>query len=438
MTQDAPEIAPEISEQNPAGPFRRALRGWFAIALWKRILMALLLGTIAGLLWGEGAGQIKWIGDIFVRLIRMLVIPLVFLTIASGVAALGDPRRLGSIGAKTIAMYVFTTVLAVTVGLTAATLIQPGAGADFSNAVPRTVAPPKDTAQMFIDIVPMNPFQAMANGDTLAVIFFAVLVGAGVIAAGAAADPVRRLLVSGSEVMLRIVGIVMEAAPFGVFALIAVVVGANGPEVFVSILRLALCVVAGALVQTFIVHGGVVRLLAWLPLLPFYRGIADAIMVGFSTSSSAATLPVAIRVARHNLGISEPVTSTVLPLGATIGMDGAAMYVAMLTLFAAQAFGVQLSLADYLVIAATTTIVAMGVAPVPSGSLFVLAAVLAAIGITPEQTAIIVGFILPFDRILDMTRTVPNVTADLAIATAVARWEKEIDVAVYERDDRRS
>ena len=413
--------------QKPRGLASR----WFAIPLWQRILGALLLGIVAGLAWGDGAGQIKWIGDLFVRLIRMLVTPLVFLTIASGVASLADPKRLGSIGIKTLLMYVFTTALAVTVGLTAATLFAPGAGASFAGVAPNAVGSPKAPLDIFLGIVPANPFQAMAEGDTLAVIFFAALVGAGVIVAGEAADPVRRLLASGSEVMLRIVGFVMEVAPFGVFALIAVVVGANGPETFVSIFWLTLCVIAGSLFQTLIVHGGVIRIGAWLPTLPFFRGVADAIMVGFSTSSSSATLPVAIRVAEKNLGISPPVASTVLPLGATIGMDGAAMYVAMLTLFAAQAFGVDLSAADYLVIAATTTVVAMGVAPVPSGSLFVLAAVLNAIGVTPEQTALVVGFILPFDRILDMIRTVPNVTADLAIATAVARWEGEIDVAEY-------
>jgi len=382
--------------------------------------------------WGEGATSITWVGEVFIRLIRMLVIPLVFFTIASGVAALADPKRLGSIGVKTLAMYVLTTSLAVTTGLIVATLLSPGAGASFADAVPRAVAPPSDTARMFIEIIPDNPVGAMANGQTLSVIFFAVLTGAGVIAAGAGADPIRRLLAGGSEVMLKMVGFIMEIAPFGVFALIAVVMGTSGPASFLAVLNLALCVVIGSAFVSVVIHGGlVVRLLAWLPPLPFFRGIADAIMVGFSTSSSSATLPVAIRVAENNLGVSPPVTSTVLPLGATIGMDGSAMYVAMLTLFAAQAFGVDLSLADYLIIAATTTIVAMGVAPVPSGSLFVLAAVLAAIGITPEQTAIVVGFILPFDRILDMIRTIPNVTSDLSIATAVARWENELDVPAY-------
>lgn len=430
MTETTP---PEpISPATQLRPFRRALRWWFGVALWQRILAALVLGAIVGVAWGPGTTSITWIGELFVRLIRMLVVPLVFLTIAAGVAALADPKRLGSIGVKTLAMYVFTTALAVTTGLTVATLIGPGIGATFADAVPKAMGTPPDTARMFMEIIPDNPVGAMAEGKTLSVIFFAILVGAGVIAAGKGAEPIRTFLNAASDVMLRIVGFVMETAPFGVFALIAVVMGTSGPASFLAVLKLAICVVAGSAVVTLLIHGLiVVRLMAWLSPLPFFRGIADAIMVGFSTSSSSATLPVAIRVAQNNLGISKPVASTVLPLGATIGMDGAAMYVAMLTLFAAQAFGVELGWADYLVIAATTTIVAMGVAPVPSGSLFVLAAVLHAIGITPEQTALVVGFVLPFDRILDMTRTVPNVTSDLAIATAVARWEGEMDVNVY-------
>ncbi|MFL9839445.1 dicarboxylate/amino acid:cation symporter [Sphingomonas sp. ST-64] len=434
MTETTAPEASEVPERR--GPVRRAFGWWFGVALWKRILAALVLGAAVGVAWGEGATAIGWIGTLFVRLIRMLVVPLVFLTIASGVAALADPKRLGSIGVKTLAMYVFTTALAVTTGLIVATLIAPGLGASFAGAVPKAMGTPPDTAQMFMEIIPDNPIGAMAEGKTLAVIFFAVLVGAGVIAAGKGAEPVRQFLNAGSEVMLRIVGFVMETAPFGVFALIAVVMGTTGPSSFIAVLKLGLCVVVGSAIVTLLIHGLiVVRLMAWLSPLPFFRGIADAIMVGFSTSSSSATLPVAIRVAERNLGVSPPVASTVLPLGATIGMDGAAMYVAMLTLFSAQAFGVDLSMADYLVIAATTTIVAMGVAPVPSGSLFVLAAVLHAIGITPEQTAIVVGFILPFDRILDMIRTIPNVTSDLSIATAVARWEKEMDVARYNSAD---
>ncbi|HYD45616.1 MAG TPA: dicarboxylate/amino acid:cation symporter [Phenylobacterium sp.] len=424
MTDDLAEAAPAEKRKNP-------LRWWFAIPLWQRIMVALVLGAITGLLWGEGALAIKWIGDIFVRLIRMIVAPLVFLIIASGVAQLGDARRLGSIGIKTIGMYVVTTFFAVLLGLTLATIFAPGIGANLANVAPQAVAEPKSPGELFLGIVPLNPIQALASGDTLAIIFFAIVVGVAVIMTAEEGEPVARLLKSGSEVMLKIVAFVMEVAPFGVFALIAVVMGTNGPATFINVFKLAMCVLVGAACQAFIVHGAVVRLLAWLPLLPFYRGVADAIMVGFSTSSSSATLPVAIRVAEDNLGIKPSISSTVLPLGATIGMDGTAMYIGMLTLFAAQAFGVDLSFADYLLIAVTTTIVAMGAAPVPSGSLFVLAAVLAAINIGPTQTAIIVGFILPFDRILDMMRTVPNVTCDLSIATAIARWEKEIDVEEY-------
>ncbi len=430
MTTDttAPVIPPT---EEPARKRKGPLGWWFAIPLWQRILGALVLGAVVGYFWGEGATAIKWIGDVFVRLIRMAVVPLIFMIIASGVAQLGDTRRLGSIGAKTIGMYVLTTLVAVTIGLTLGTLFGPGVGADFHDVVPQVVATPKDPAELFLGIVPLNPIKAMAEGETLAIIFFAFVIGAATIVAGKDGEPVARVLQSGSEVMLRVVGFVMETAPFGVFALIAVVMGKNGPETFLHVFKLALCVLTGAAIQTFITHGFIVRFLAWLPVVPFYRGVADAIMVGFSTSSSSAALPVAIRVAEDNLGIKPPITSTVLPLGATIGMDGTAMYIGMLTMFAVQAFGMDLTLAQYGMVAVIITIVAMGVAPVPSGSLFVLAAVLAAINIGPAQTAIIVGFILPFDRILDMIRTVPNVTCDLSIATAVARWEGEIDVEEY-------
>lgn len=412
-------------------PKKGPLAWWFSIPLYNRILAALVLGAAVGLVWGEGATSLKIIGDVFVRLIRMLVAPLVFVIIASGVAQLGDAKRLGGIGIKTIGMYVLTTLIAVSLGLALATLMAPGVGADLAHVAPQAVGTPKSPGEIFLGIVPLNPIKALAEGETLAIIFFAALIGAGVIVAGEDGAPLARGLKSASEVMLRVVGFVMETAPLGVFALIAVVMGTNGPSTFINVAQLGICVVLGSAIQTLVTHGLIVRVLAWLPLRPFYRGSLDAILVGFSTASSSASLPVAIRVAEEKLGISPSVSGTVLPLGATVGMDGTAMYVAMLTMFAAQAFGVHLSLADYALVAVTTTLVAMGVAPVPSGSLFVLAAVLASIGIGPEQTALVVGFILPFDRILDMIRTVPNVTADLAIATAVARWEGEIDVEVY-------
>ena len=407
------------------------MRLWFGIPLWVRILAGLVAGAITGFAVGPEIASIGWMGDVFVRLIRMLVAPLVFIILASGVAAMGDVRQLGSVGWKTIALYVLTTFVAVWIGLGIGTALQPGLGAELAGVTAREIATPRPASEILINIIPLNPVQAIAAGDTLAIIFFAILVGVGCLIAGEQGKPLANVLASASEVMLRIVGIVMETAPFGVFALIAVVTGTQGMATFINIAQLALCVVIGAAAQTLLTHGFLVRVLAWLPLIPFYRGVADAIMVGFSTSSSSATLPVAIRVAEENLGIKPTISSTVLPLGATIGMDGTAMYIALLTMFSVQAFGVELQPMQYLIIAGMTTIVAMGVAPVPSGSLFVFAAVLGAIGIPVEQAALVVGLILPFDRPLDMMRTVPNVTCDLAVATVVARSEGEIDVAEY-------
>jgi len=407
------------------------VRLWFGIPLWVRILAGLVAGAITGFIVGPQIEQISWIGEVFVRLIRMLVAPLVFIILSAGIAAMGDVKQLGSVGWKTLGLYILTTFVAVWIGLGIGTLLQPGFGAELVGVTAREIATPRPAGEILINIIPLNPVQAIAAGDTLAIIFFAILVGVGCLVAGEQGKPLVNVLASASEVMLRIVGIVMETAPFGVFALIAVVAGTQGVATFINVAQLALCVVIGAAMQTLLTHGFLVRVLAWLPLLPFYRGVADAIMVGFSTSSSSATLPVAIRVAEENLGIKPTISSTVLPLGATIGMDGTAMYIALLTMFSVQAFGVDLTPLQYVIIAGMTTIVAMGVAPVPSGSLFVFAAVLGAIGIPVEQAALIVGLILPFDRPLDMVRTVPNVTCDLAVATVVARSEGEIDIDEY-------
>ncbi len=359
---------------------RNLLGRWFGMVLWKRILIALVLGAVVGLVWGEGAESIKWIGDLFVRLIRMMVVPLVFISIAAGVAALIDPKRLGSIGVKTIGLYLFTTFIAAGVGLTIGAVVQPGLGADFAGAVPQAVDASKDVSMNFLEIVPLNPIGALAEGDLLAVIFFAIFLGAGVLAAGERAKSISDGLQVLSEIMLKMVGFVMELAPFGVFALIAAVMGTHGLDTFTSVFVLAMCVLGGCLFQSLVVHGLVVRLLAWLPVWPFFRDIGDAVMVAFSTSSSSATLPVAMRVAEKNLGVSPVIASTALPIGTTVSMDGTALYIGLLATFTAQAFGYDLSLMQYVVIAVTTVMVAVGTAPVPSASLFMLAGVLTTFG----------------------------------------------------------
>ena len=398
---------------------------WFGTTLWKRILLAVVLGAVAGYFWGPAAEQIKWIGDVFVRLIRMIVVPLVFLTLVAGVAAMGDLRRLGSIGVKAVFLYLLTSVFAVTIGIALGVVLQPGVGVDIAGAEPRETSTAISLTEQLLNIIPLNPIAALAQGDMLAVIFFAIIVGAGLLVVGERVKPLGAVFDQASDVMLRIV---MEVAPFGVFALIAWVMGTSGPQAFVSVFLLAIGVYAGCLLHMLLFQGGLVRVLANLPVLRFFRDITEAQLLAYSTSSSAATLPVTIRVAERNLGIKTPVAGSVLPLGATVNMDGTALYVALVALFSAQVFGIALSPVDYGVIMLTTVLVSIGTASVPSASLFMLAAVLQAIGISAEQTALVVGFILPFDRILDMARTATNVTGDLAVATTVARWENEIDM----------
>ena len=407
------------------------LRAWFTIALWKRVLGALLLGLLLGAFWPQAAPYLEFIGDLFVRAIRMLVVPIVLVTIAAGITSLGDPKRIGGIGGRTIFLFAFTTAIAVSVGMAVASLLRPGLGAPLGSAAPHPVGAPPTPYDQLVGIVPVNIFEALAKGDMLAIIFVAILLGVGTLVAGEAGRPFAGLLQSATAVLLRIVGIVMEATPFGVFALIANAIAANGMAVFVNVGWLALAVLLGSAVQILLVHSLLLRFVAWVPLPAFFRGIVDALAVAFSTASSSATLPVAMRVAERNLGLGRPIYSTVLPLGASIGKDGTAMYVGLLSLFSLQALGVAPSPSAYFLVLLTGSLAAFGTAPVPSASLFMLAAVLSSVGVAPEQTALVVGFVLPFDRLLDMTRTVPSASANLTVATIVARWEGELDDDVF-------
>lgn len=407
------------------------MTGWFAIPLWKRVMAGLVLGLIFALVAPQWTPHVAFLGDLFVRAIRMLVAPIVLVTIAAGITALADPKKLGSLGARTVGMFAFTTFLAVSVGLIVATIVQPGVGAPIGNAAPHALGKAVTPYEQLVGIVPLNIVEALAKGDMLALIFVAIMMGVGTVVAGEAGKPFADLLQSLSSVLLRVVGLVMEAAPFGVFALIAIAVANNGAAVFIHVGWLALAVVLGSLVQMVVVHSLILRLLARLPVLPFFRKAIDALVVAFSTSSSAATLPVEMRIAGDKLGVARPIYSTVLPLGASIGKDGTAMYVGLLTVFALQALGLPITPWTYAVALVAGAVTSFGTAPVPSASLFMLAAVMSAVGATPEQTALIVGFVLPFDRLLDMTRTVPSVCANMTVTTTVAKWEGELDESVF-------
>jgi Na+/H+-dicarboxylate symporter len=400
------------------------LRRWVAVPLWQRVLGALAIGVLLGLAWPAATDAIAFVGELFVRLIRMLVVPIVFISIASGVTALADPRKLGSVGARTVGLFAATTFFAVSIGILVGLLLEPGKGAALAGAVPHALGEPKSLHDQLIGIVPVNIVQALVEGDMLAIIFFSMLFGFGVILAGEKGRPMADLLQSAGQVLFQLVRIVMEVTPFGVLALIAKAVADNGVAVFANIGWLAVGVAAGVILQILLVHVPLIAFAARRPVLLFYRTIVDALAVAFSTASSAATLPVALRIAHDDLRIAPGIASTVLPIGASIGKDGTAMYVGLLSIFALQAVGVEPDLQMLAVVLLTGALAAFGTAPIPSASLFMLAAVLSAVGVSPEQTALVVGFVLPFDRLLDMTRTVASASANLTVTSVVARWEK--------------
>ncbi len=427
------------------------LERWQSIKLWKRVFIGLGLGFFVGIfahyMIGEAGSNFitQWIkpwGDAFVRLIKMLVMPLIFTTLISGVIAMGDPKRLGSLGLRTISLYLITTFFAVWLGLIMGSLFQPGTGIDLSGVdqalreslAQQVTSKTPSLTERFLAIIPTNPAKAFVGGDVIAIIFFAIIFGIGILLAGDKGKPVANFFDSAAEIMMRVTMFVMEIAPFGVFALIAWVMADMGLGILINLGKLTLALYAACLIQILFVYGGlIIRTVLHLPMIRYFTGILDAQGVAYSTASSNATLPVSISCAEHNLGIDESISGSVLPLGATINMDGTAIYLGIIALFAAQALGLDLSFADYAMIALTATLTSIGTAGIPSASLFLAFTVLGVFGVTLEQYTLIIALILPFDRILDMMRTVTNVSGDLAVATAVAKWENQLDEDTFRR-----
>ena len=397
------------------------VRRWQALALWRRVLVGLFAGVALGLLAPAATAYIGFLGDLFVRLIRMLVVPIVFISIASGVTALADPRKLGAVGARTVALFAFTTACAVTIGMAAGLLVRPGDGAAIGTGEAFELGEPVPVYDQLMNIVPVNVVEALAAGDMLAIIFFSIAFGVATVLAGEEGRPFAALLQSAARILFRLVALVMEFTPYGVFALIAVAVAQNGIAVFTNIGWLALCVVIGVVAQIALVHVPLLVLVARRQIGRFYRAAVDALAIAFATASSAATLPVALRVAIEKMQIDRGVASTVLPIGASIGKDGTAMYVGLLSIFSLQALSVTPDLPMLGIVLLTGALAAFGTAPIPSASLFMLAAVLASVGVSTAQTALVIGFVLPFDRLLDMTRTVASASANLTVTAAVDR-----------------
>ena len=325
-----------------------------------------------------------------------------------------------------------TTLFAIIIGLVLGTLFKPGMGIELTGVDPFTMGSSSmSVADRLFGIVPTNPISSLAKGDVLPIIFFSILLGIGIILGGEKTKALGDVFSAAAEAVLKIAHMVMQMAPYGVLSLIAWVAGTMGLSALQNLFVLTVILYVGCLIHIIFVYGGLIRFIARLPLSNFFKGILDAQAVAYSTSSSSATLPVTLQCVQDNLGVKKTVASSVLPLGATINMDGTALYLGIVALFSAQIFGVELTFADYLLIAMTATLTSIGTAGIPSASLFLLATVLSVIGISDAQTALIVGFVLPFDRILDMARTVVNISGDATVSVLVAKSEGELNETEY-------
>ncbi|MBM3859554.1 MAG: dicarboxylate/amino acid:cation symporter [Verrucomicrobia bacterium] len=408
-----------------------------------KILGGLILGAAAGItanltlgsgnLQGFVANVTEPVGRMWLSALIMIVIPLILATLSLGVVGLGDLRTLGRIGLLTILGFLLLTVLSTSLGLFAMNVFQPGGGLDPAVRDKLMVAY-KDEAKgamglatgkfgidMFVKIIPRNPIQAMANGEMLAVIFMALMLGvAMMLIPREKAEPMVRFMESLSQIVVAIIHLVMRVAPIGVFCLVFSVTARFGYELLIQLLKYVVVVVGTMALFEFGVYPLVLKFIARRSPLEFFRKIRVVIITAFSTSSSNATLPTSMRVAEEELGLRREVSAFVLPLGATMNMNGTALFEGATVLFLAQVFGVQLPLQAQLIVVVMSVLMAVGTAGVPSGSIPLLMMVLAVVGVPPEGIAIILGV----DRILDMCRTVLNVSGDLVTAAVVQRFEK--------------
>jgi Na+/H+-dicarboxylate symporter len=378
---------------------------------------------------------VEWIGRLFLALIKMVVVPLVFCSLVVGVAALGDVRKLGRLGGRTVLYFTLTTVVALVIGVGLANLIQPGRLvseadrtvllASYQGEATQTVKDAANAPSMvdqIIAVVPENPIQALAQGEMLQIIFFALMLGIALtLLPGRRSQRVVDLLDGVNEAMVMLVHVVMKLAPYGVAALLFKVVGTTGASVLGALMAYALVVLAGLLLHLLLTYGLVVKLGARLPWFGFLKAIRPAQLLAFSTSSSSATLPVTKECCEDNLGVSNQVSSFVLPLGATVNMDGTALYQGVAALFIAQIYGMDLGLGEQLTVIVSATLASVGAAGVPGAGMVTLAMVLTQIGVPTEGLALILGL----DRLLDMFRSSINITGDSAAAVFMARLEGE-------------
>lgn len=419
------------------------------LALHWQIIIGMVAGVLAGLLAGSLGitpfmkGWISPFGTIFINLLKLIAVPLVLVSLIVGMSNLKDISRLSRMGTKTFVLFLFTTIMAITIGLLTVNIINPGHSFSpekrdelkqmySSNVAERSVMAQdfqtKGPLQFVIDAVPENLFMSLGdNRRMLQVIFFALLFGIAMVSMPERkTDTVRKFFVETNDVVLKVVDIIMKFAPYGVFALMAGMVadfsgsGQGGVlELFQALGLYSFAVIFGLFVMLLAVYPLMIRLLTRIPVKKFYQDILPAQMLGFSTSSSAAALPVTMNCCEQKLGLREEVTSFCLPIGATVNMDGTSLYQAVAAVFIAQAFGVDLSLGQQLTIVLMATLASIGAAPVPGAGMVMLIVILQSVGLNAEG----LGLIFAVDRILDMFRTVVNITSNAAVAAVVDRME---------------
>ncbi len=362
-------------------------------------------------------------GKIFIASLKMLVVPLIFVSLVCGVSSLKDMSTLGRMGGKTLAFYITTTAVAITLALTMGTLFHPGEGADLTAASNFQSANAPSLGQVLIDMFPTNPINAMAEGKTLQVLVFAILFGVAVSASGKAGERIAGVFSDLNQVIMKLVALLMMVAPYGVFFLMAKLFTGLGLDAIMNLAAYFLVLSGTLLIHGFVTYGVMFKIFTGLNPMIFFRKMEDAIMFAFSTASSNATIPVSMETAKNRMGVDNKIASFTIPLGATVNMDGTAIMQGVATAFIAQAFNIDLSMGDYLSVILTATLASIGTAGVPGVGLVMLAMVLNQVGLPLEGIALIMGV----DRLLDMIRTAVNITGDNCVSVIVAKSEGALD-----------
>lgn len=399
--------------------------------LWMKIFIGLILGVATGLILGPSAEYLKPIGTVFLSLINMIIIPLVLSSMVVGITSIHDPKKLGRVGIRTLAMYLITTLIAIGFGLILINLFEVGRGLNLqvSAASAKTLASTESPSlsSIFLSIVPSNPVVSMVQGNIMQIIVFALFLGMAINFAGDKGKPLLNVMNSLADVMYRLTSIIMEFAPIGVFAIMAWVAGTFGIALLIPLLKFLLVFYIASLVHVVVVFCGILRFMSKLNPWPFFKGMSDAIMVAFTTCSSSATLPVSMHCTQENLGVSKNITSFVLPLGCTINMNGTAIFQAMSAVFIAQAYGIEFDIQTMIILVLTTTLAAIGTAGIPGSGFIMLSAVFTSVGLPLEGLAILASI----DRLREMVATVLNITGDAVVAVYVAKKEGEFNEQQY-------